>query len=341
MVFLLYACCVPVDGARRSVICDLQRNRPYLIPKALFEILTVHADKSLPDIKAYYEHEVDETIDEYFHFLIENDLGFWTDEPYLYPPIAYDWESPSQITNAIVDMNEHSIHDFDWIAMELDKLGCAAIQLRSYSSLSLDELYSILRPFQNCRLRTIEILLKFSEELELAALEEIAHTHQRVSSIYIHSSPYAEAYIASRTKIPIVWINTAISDHSFCGNVNPGRFASNIQMFTESMHYNNCLNRKISIDADGHIKNCPAFGKSFGKIGSTSLTEVIRESDFKKWWSISKDSIDICRDCEFRYICTDCRAITSNNSDMFSKPAKCKYNPYQATWIANSYLYEQ
>ena len=38
------------------------------------------------------------------------------------------------------------------------------------------------------------------------------------------------------------------------------------------------------------------------------------------------------KDCKFRYICTDCRAYLANPNDMYSKPLKCNYNPYSATW---------
>ena len=45
-----------------------------------------------------------------------------------------------------------------------------------------------------------------------------------------------------------------------------------------------------------------------------------------------KDAIKICQDCEFRHICTDCRAYLDNPKDLYSHPAKCTYNPYQAKW---------
>jgi len=48
--------------------------------------------------------------------------------------------------------------------------------------------------------------------------------------------------------------------------------------------------------------------------------------------SITKDQVAVCRDCEFRYVCTDCRAYTQDADDPYSKPAKCTYDPYTATW---------
>ncbi len=53
---------------------------------------------------------------------------------------------------------------------------------------------------------------------------------------------------------------------------------------------------------------------------------------FKKYWDINKDKIYVCKDCEFRYICTDCRAYVEDPEDILSKPLKCGYNPYTGEW---------
>ena len=47
---------------------------------------------------------------------------------------------------------------------------------------------------------------------------------------------------------------------------------------------------------------------------------------------IKKDNIEVCKDCEFRHICTDCRAFTDSNSRPNARPSKCQYNPYISKW---------
>jgi len=42
----------------------------------------------------------------------------------------------------------------------------------------------------------------------------------------------------------------------------------------------------------------------------------------------------VCKDCEFRYVCTDCRAYRADAEDLYSKRARCSYDPYTATWGA-------
>ena len=72
--------------------------------------------------------------------------------------------------------------------------------------------------------------------------------------------------------------------------------------------------------------------KSFGNISNTTLSEAIDKPGFKDAWIISKDQIDVCKDCEFRYMCTDCRAHIKDANNIYSQPAKCPYNPYIAKW---------
>ncbi len=117
-----------------------------------------------------------------------------------------------------------------------------------------------------------------------------------------------------------------------CGAISPKYFRINLPMFSESQKHNTCLHRKISIDSKGDIRNCPSMPESFGNIRDTKLREAIRQKSFKKYWDITKDKITVCSDCEFRHICTDCRAYGREENDIYSKPLKCGYDPYSLQW---------
>jgi SPASM domain peptide maturase of grasp-with-spasm system len=123
-----------------------------------------------------------------------------------------------------------------------------------------------------------------------------------------------------------------ISSSNNCGIISKDYFTTNIPHFTESQHHNTCLNRKISIDANGEIKNCPSMAKSYGNIKDTKLIDVVNNPEFQKVWHIKKDEITKCKDCEFRHICTDCRAYLENPEDQYSAPLKCGYDPYTCEW---------
>ena len=117
-----------------------------------------------------------------------------------------------------------------------------------------------------------------------------------------------------------------------CGNISPAYFSVNIKTYTEAINYNSCLNCKISINANGEIKQCPSISKTFGNISKNTLESVLKKREFHKFTNIKKDEIIVCKDCEFRYVCTDCRAYIENPNDIYSKPLKCGYDPYTCKW---------
>lgn len=331
----LFACCIPVQGARRSLICDLQRQRFRLIPNGLYQILVDHQGETIAEIKAAYGNEYDKEIDEYVDFLIEHELAFFCDDPDSFPPLDLSWERPERISNAIVDIDNQSAHDYDRIFRELDDLGCKAVELRFFCAVALAEVERVLRGTEGGRLRSIELLLGWSSDSTPDALEGLVRRNSRIQRVVIHSSPQ-QMECRLRGGIDLLYRREAVDSPACCGQVHSGYFVTNIGTFTEAQQYNTCLNRKISIDARGEIKNCPSLARSFGNANRTALRDAIADKDFSQLWGINKDQIEVCKDCEFRYICTDCRAYLKDPSDLYSKPAKCSYNPYTATWSGSS-----
>ena len=331
-VFTLFACCIPVQGARRSVVCDLQRQSFQFIPNGLYEILTEHAGKSVAEIKSFYDHEYDEEIDEYFTFLLHHELGFWSSEPDRFPALDLGWETPERITNAILDVDEGSRHDYGAILSQLDDLGCKALEVRCYHRCTLSELRAILEAARHGRLRSIDLLAGHGPELAPDALESLAHEHPRVSRIVVHSAPEPRQMPPLRTGVTIEYRTEVIDSPRCCGQIHPGYFVVDFETFAEGRKHNTCLNRKLSGDARGEIKNCPSMTRSFGNVREVSLHSALAQRDFAALWSINKDQIAICKDCEFRYVCTDCRAYLRDAADLYSKPSKCTYDPYTAEW---------
>ncbi|WP_276366283.1 grasp-with-spasm system SPASM domain peptide maturase [Chryseolinea sp. H1M3-3] len=333
MIFKLFACCIPVSGARRSIICDIQRGTYKFIPNILYDILTTHKDKSIESIKSTYGHKYSDELDSYFLFLEQNEFGFWCDDPKRFPDIKMEWMHPSAITNAIIDIDATSHHDYSKIRFQLDDLGCQALQLRIYDEIEPQQLRNIISEFNDSRLRSIDVVIKYSNNLTVEVLSELCQSLQRVRSVQIHSSPELKKVQVFGIKTPLNFLTEEINDHTHCGVVNASYFVANVSSFTESLHYNSCLNRKIGIDIHGNIKNCPSFRSTFGNIKDSTLREALDRPGFKDFWNVTKDSVTICCDCEFRYICMDCRAFTKDN-EKHGKPEKCNYDPYTAKWAS-------
>lgn len=330
-VFKLFANCLPVKGARRSTICDLHRQRMRLIPNDLFYILTDLAGLSTTEIKRQFDGNCDQVIDDYLAMLTEESYGFWCDEPELFPKLDLSWQRPEKITNAIIDIDRSSKHDYHSLLSQLDELGCQALQVRAYDELTLADLEDILTHCQEHRLRHVDLVIKFQPELTAETLAALCLDYQVISRITVHSSPWKSRVRADPFAIIINYYTFPVTPSS-CGVVSPRFFSLTVEHFTEAQNFNTCLNRKIGIAVDGEIKACPAMGQSFGNASLTKLKSVVNDPQLIQIGSITKDQVAVCRDCEFRYVCTDCRAHTQDASDPYSKPAKCTYDPYTATW---------
>jgi SPASM domain peptide maturase of grasp-with-spasm system len=331
--FKLFACCIPVKGAKRSIICDLQRKEFKAIPNDLYKILATQQNLPVTAIKLAYNNLYDNEIDEYFDFLTSHEFGFWTDTPDLFPPLALTYESPSLITNAIIDSAVNSEHDYIEIFKQLEELGCKDIQLRFYTKRSIDFLENIIKILDKSTIKSVDLLCCYDEKIDNQKWIDLANQFGRIAIIALHSSPKDEIIFEGHGGIGrVVLLTQKIDNHTHCGLVLPFYFTLNITTFTEAQQYNSCLNKKIAIDAEGLIRNCPSMLTNFGNITDVSLYQALLTPNFKEYWQIAKDQIEICKDCEFRYICTDCRAFVENPKQNNSKPIKCTYNPYTAQW---------
>lgn len=336
--FKLYASCVPVAGAERSVVCDLQRTNIVLIPNILYEILINHENKSVNDIKAFYNNEADTFIDDYFIFLEESELGFFTNEPQNFPKLDNIWKAPSYITNVIIDISSFSNHNYIKIKNELDELNCKAIEFRIFDEMCINDLINLLEFFKDSRLQHILIIIKYSIQFQELDFDLILTKYPKIVGIVFHTvlNTKNDGKSLINTNSKISYTEQNIDSEIHCGVIQTNYFSINIDTFFESNSFNSCLNKKVSIDKYGYIKNCPSMKQNFGKFENTLIADALNHPDFKKYWNVTKDSIDICKDCEFRYICTDCRAYTEQKNDEIeidlSKPLKCGYSPYTNQW---------
>ncbi|HVI47532.1 MAG TPA: grasp-with-spasm system SPASM domain peptide maturase [Chitinophaga sp.] len=323
--FKLFSTCFLVKGAARSAICDTQRETLHLIPNELYTILFEFDGRPICDILQWCENDNEEVVAEYFEFLYNNELIFFTRIPELFSAIPLDYEEARAITNAIVDPLR-DILPWDRIACELSALGCGHLQIRCFSEWGISDLIYALSRFDETRIRSVDLILMYTAYGE-EAISILLRQFPRVTSVYFHSAPTATC---THEGI-VVYLTEVISSADHCGIVSPDYFAVNIKMFSESQRHNTCLNRKISIDVKGEIRNCPSLSESFGNIRTTSLSEAVKHPGFKKYWDITKDQIVVCKDCEFRHVCTDCRAFTQDQ-DALNKPLKCGYDPYSCEW---------
>ncbi|MEK7634705.1 MAG: radical SAM protein [Patescibacteria group bacterium] len=109
-----------------------------------------------------------------------------------------------------------------------------------------------------------------------------------------------------------------------------------IETFQRAQYGNNCFSKEICVTASGDVFPCIMERDiTLGNILDVSLAHIIQEKTVKQIRGLNKDKIEVCKDCEYRYCCFDCRPKAkkaSFNGNFFAKPSECLYNPYSGKW---------
>ena len=323
--FSVFASCIPVRGANRSIIMDIQRGSYIYIPNSLHDFLPYFKEKKLSDLLNEFKDDAD-VIGNYVEYLLSYEVGFFTDNPENFPNINMEFNHPVEILDAIIELSLENMDYLEKIFRELSVLGCQNLELRSFDALPLTQLAYIIALGKNTRLRGINIITKYNHEISKSDWIKLITDNALVSHLIIHSSTRDK-----ETEIRgFQYVERQINNSIGCGcNINS--FSTINLMFTiESMHFNNCLHRKVSIDLEGNIVNCLNLKNDIrGNIKTHTLSEVVRGREFQRLWDINKDKINTCQDCEYRYMCSDCRAHIDG---VYDKPKHCNYNPYSNTY---------
>jgi len=331
--FNLYSCCIPVKGYNKAVIYDLQRNKIYPIPFALHEILVycTQKGKSILEIKENFEASQHCFIDGYFEHLIDNDCGFFSNEFHRFPKIDFkSYYEPKPITNAIVDFSNDSEHDLSIIISDLSCLKCEALEMRFFKAVPISDMSLLLALTDSSTLRCVEILVRYDVSYCIDNIIELRKQYSRLRKLTLFNAPYNKTF--EHPDMLVICTKQNILSENCCGVVSPMYFIAKTENYIEAKNFNSCLNRKISVDRYGNIKNCPSMKFSFGNIKNVSLLDVVNQKGFSSLWSISKDKIMVCKDCVYRYVCQDCRAYIVDEKNIYSKPLKCDYNPYDPNY---------
>lgn len=329
--FHLFTNCKIVKGASRLILCDLQKGNFIYLSDGLLEILTDHKSKTIGDILNIYDEENESVINEYFDFLVVCDYGFLyqtgQNPETEFPEMNTQFDAPHKISDAILDINKGSNHDYRLIFSELSVLGTKNLQIRCFDSMQFSEITDILDKTRNLRFKYIHLIIKHNASVA-EFYGTLSMNYPAIGLVTIHSAPVVKE-IKLGTQRFYEFIPQVIESELCCGRVSSSGFTVTSDHFFESANFNTCLNKKISIDKNGYIRNCPSMKQHYGKFPDNSMLDIAFSKEFTNIWNIHKDKIKVCKDCQFRYICTDCRAYLDDNYD---KPKYCKYDPYLDTW---------
>ena len=110
----------------------------------------------------------------------------------------------------------------------------------------------------------------------------------------------------------------------------------NFEKFRVAKHGHNCFSKKLCVCANGNVLPCVMERKIIlGNVFESSLQQIFQAEKAKYVRSLNKDKVEVCKDCEYRYCCFDCRPKAqgaSFNNNLYAKPADCLYDPYSGEW---------
>lgn len=123
---------------------------------------------------------------------------------------------------------------------------------------------------------------------------------------------------------------------SYCRPPIRPPFFTDPESFAKAQKYHPCLAGRLAVTASGDIIPC-IFARSqiCGNILNLPLKDVLYGDLLQQCWQTTKDQVAKCRDCEYRYACTDCRPHAQGcdkDKKWLACSKGCSYDPFTGKW---------
>jgi len=323
--YRMYPNCFTVMGYNRSIIIDTNTRKIKYIGNNHFELINKLKEKPICDVT-----KLDTEALSLVNYLIENNFGQILKEEQLDNFIEIDDDVTVPFSsNSIIDINTININVLNNTINKLSEAKIANIQFRFLKDVKHQAFNQLIDLLETFSFYSIELLFSYPFYTSLPQdIKRSLENNLMIKKIFVFDAKKENVKHTSK----FLFLKSPLNEYNLCGHTSVKYFSVFLETVINSKKYNSCLNCKISVDIDGHVKNCPSMKESYGNINEVSLIEILNNESFQKFNKITKDNIDVCKDCEFRYVCSDCRAYTDNPDNIYSRPSKCNYNPYISKW---------
>jgi radical SAM protein with 4Fe4S-binding SPASM domain len=112
--------------------------------------------------------------------------------------------------------------------------------------------------------------------------------------------------------------------------------SQSIYQFLNNIEYHPCLGHTLAICYNGDVIPCPMMRHHvLGNVRLRKLHTIFKNWDagINKFWTLNLDKIEKCTDCEFRYVCNDCRALEERLTGKLEGKRLCNYDPRKGMWL--------
>lgn len=324
-----YAHCIPVSGSNKGCVYDLQRGDLYNFPNSFIELLLSYRDKPLSLMMS--ENKFQEAVlKKYLSFLEESELIFYTEKPEKFPNLELDYLRPFHIDNLFIEINDIKENKWDFLKTKVESTGVLNVVFIyndiNYSQDGIKIIEEIIEIYRYSRIQYISFVLNYGTEIVKKAKE----IHKREPKVY--ETIFFNAKYNRKTKNGVYYYkgNQSAVFNRRIKAVDD--FFVNKDIYLLGKQFNPYYFRSAYINNEGFLKNSMFNGQDYGNVFKEDILELIKNEEFTKLWYINKDQIEICADCQYRYICNDNRIPISVENSKYEHETECAYNPYNNEW---------
>ena len=320
-LYNLYPSVLISRGYTRSVLLDIAKGLIHYFPNDLLSRIENSEFKNL-NLESFSKDERE--------FLIEKELVFGVDvhNADCFPRINFDWFFPAKITNIVFelsDINAQNLHKL------IEFEGAAHINFVLRSDCEKNSIDKVIKFFRVYECDSCEFTLLENIDIELLSYLESSIVDVKKCIVVNNWADYNFGY---KDKAENDFEGSRMLD--FNDSIIPISITKNLMHFTEAQEHHTYFNQKLYFGTNGEIKNSLesilCFGQLQGINNANKLIDIIESKKFKEHWTVKKTETDVCRDCEFKYLCTDNRLPIKRSNGAWFHGTECKYNPYIAKW---------
>lgn len=349
--FTLHPYIFLVKGKKKGALYDLHNSMIYPIPESAKYVISL-CEKHIP-IKEIFA-EIDSIEDKemalgYMKQLEEYDFGKFTNK----------LDSYVKTFLKLPDLEKKDLSVL-WIEVPIEPLE---------SDLSFGELLNIIQEAK-IMLRTTQLGLVPTEKLTTKNISRFIQFFDHLNKIQIQNveillipcKPFKELISLLERGIPRVFFKEQDRHRvegfvdilaakgitvNFLKNLSPSQFdweKHKTLQVTENifsigyitfrrLRSMNVISNRLFIQRNGDIFPCWHETKNrMGNIKGHSIVAMVESEEVQKIWTLTKDHIEKCKNCEFRYACLNSQIFRKSVNKYSSQPMNCFYNPDKGEW---------
>jgi SPASM domain peptide maturase of grasp-with-spasm system len=320
--FKFHSSCIPVKGDKRGVIYDLQRGSLYFVPNSIIDLFVDNSKNTIEYLFLKFPNQ-EELVNKYLIYLIENELIFLTNDIDKFPNLSLKFERPFLLDIIFIELDSFS-NSKKSLLEEVNTLGFTQVVIVTHQSIVIDTLKEVIDLLSESKIQIIDLITKYDSEIVTHILELHNMSPRLRKTIFFDSlNNTNDNYIEFTSKNLNNILTKRVKDTN--------DLIINQDAYFESLKHNLFFNRKVYISDNGDIKHYFNENEFYGNIKNCTIQSIVNSNDFQNLWNITKEDIEECKNCEFRYLCPDNRIPVIINNKYFHETL-CKYNPKEAKW---------